>query len=107
MAAISPISCPSLSCRPFGVRWWDDPNGSFVEHGAIHIMHMNKDGSIDKTVGIARATENGPATLWQDYFGGSVANIGDLDGNGVNDLVVGAHQDGAGVGAVHILFLDK
>ena len=90
-----------------GARWDDDPNGSFVEHGAIHIMHMNKDGSIDKTVGIARATENGPATLWQDYFGGSVANIGDLDGNGVNDLVVGAHQDGAAVGAVHILFLDK
>ena len=73
-------------------------------------MYMNIDGTIDKTVGIARATTNGPATSWQDMFGVSVANIGDLDGNGVDDLVVGANQDdkgGTARGAVHILFLDK
>ena len=88
----------------------DDVSGSWLENGAIHIMYMNKDGSIDKTVGIARATENGPTTAWQDLFGASVVNIGDLDGNGVNDLVVGAKKDdngGANRGGIRILFLDK
>ena len=43
-----------------------------------------------------------------DFFGISVANIGDLDGNGVNDLAVGANLDddgGSDRGAVWILFM--
>ena len=44
-----------------------------------------------------------------DKFGRSVASLGDLDGDGVGDLVVGAHWDDDGVayaGAVWVLFLD-
>ena len=51
-----------------------------------------------------------------DRFGWSVANIGDLDGDGVNDLAVGARNDdmdengdpdGAiNRGAVHIMFMN-
>jgi len=44
-----------------------------------------------------------------DSFGISVANIGDLDGDGVNDLAVGALYDdtnGRNKGAVHILFMN-
>ncbi len=41
-----------------------------------------------------------------DRFGSSVVSLGDIDGNGVPDLAVGAPNDGAGnFGAVHILFL--
>ena len=43
-----------------------------------------------------------------DHFGISVANIGDLDGNGISDLAVGADRDddgGIDRGAVHLLFL--
>lgn len=41
-----------------------------------------------------------------DRFGSSVASLGDIDGNGVPDLAVGAPNDGAGnFGAVHILRL--
>jgi hypothetical protein len=41
-----------------------------------------------------------------DRFGSSVVSLGDIDGNGVPDLAVGATNDGAGnFGAVHILFL--
>jgi len=44
-----------------------------------------------------------------DFFGESMASLGDVDGNGVNDLAVGAEGDddgGSGRGAVWILFLN-
>ncbi len=44
-----------------------------------------------------------------DWFGKSVASLGDLDGDGVGDLVVGARNDDDGGfdrGAVWVLFLD-
>ena len=76
--------------------------------GAVHIMFMNKGGSVKSTVEINDSTANGPTLGTGDTFGTSMANIGDLDGNGINDLAVGARLDdegGADRGAVHILFL--
>jgi len=78
-----------------------------IYQGAVHIMFMNTDGSVDSTVEINSSTTNGPTLADSDVFGSSVANIGDLDGDGVNDLVVGAWLDDAGGewrGAVHIMF---
>ena len=77
--------------------------------GAVHIMFMNTDGSVDSTVEINDSTTNGPTLTNGDQFGISVANIGDLDGDGVNDLAVGAPLDnegGADRGAVHIIFMN-
>ena len=77
--------------------------------GAVHILYMNTDGSVDSTVEINSSTTNGPTLANTDFFGGSVANIGDLDGDGVNDLAVGADEDddsGANRGAVHIMFMN-
>ena len=83
-------------------------DGGGLLRGAIHIMFMNTDGSIDSTVEINDSTANGPVLSDDDRFGISVANIGDLDGNGVDDLAVGSPRDDAGGGdrgAVHIMFL--
>ncbi len=44
-----------------------------------------------------------------DFFGSRAANIGDLDGDGVTDLAVGATQDddgGTDRGAIYILFMN-
>ncbi len=71
---------------------------------------MNTDGSVDSTVEINDSTTNGPALSGADSFGHGVANIGDLDGNGVNDIVVGAMLDdgiGSNRGAVHIMFMHE
>jgi len=72
----------------------DDAGGT--DRGAVHILFMNTDGSVDSTVEINDSTTNGPALTNNDHFGDSVANIGDLDGDGVNDLAVGAIKDDAG-----------
>jgi len=85
-----------------------DDNGG-TNRGAIHIMFMNTDGSIDSTVEINDGTTNGPVLDDFDRFGGSIANIGDLDGDGVFDIAVGAHADdngGTNRGATHIIFLE-
>jgi len=66
------------------------------------------DGDVTSTVEIDSSTANGPLLDDVDIFGISVANIGDLDGDGINDLSVGTDGDGAGGidrGAVHILYM--
>ena len=63
----------------------------------------------NKTKKIASGTSGGPTLADVDSFGGAVTSLGDLDGDGVTDLAVGAFHDGTGgfgVGAVHVLFLN-
>jgi len=84
----------------------DDEGGSWT--GAVHIFFMNADGSVDSTIEINSSTDKGPTLSAGDAFGTGLAHIGDMNGNGVNDLVVGANLDNGGGsdrGAVHILFL--
>jgi len=86
---------------------FDDEGGT--NRGAVHILFMNTDGGVDSTVEINDATANGPVLANSDTFGWSVANIGDLNNDGVEDLVVGAPFDdegGTNRGAVHILFMN-
>ena len=67
------------------------------------------DGDVSSTVAIASDTTNGPSLASGDIFGTSIANIGDLNGDGVNDLAVGADNDDEGGdkrGAVHIMFMN-
>ena len=45
----------------------------------------NSDGSVDSTSVINDSTTNGPTLANSDQFGWSVANIGDLDGDGVKE----------------------
>jgi hypothetical protein len=73
-----------------------------------HQMHLLLTGDVTSIVEINSSTANGPSLANSDYFGTSVANIGDLNGDGVNDLAVGAYVDregGSARGAVHILYM--
>ena len=85
-----------------------DEDAGGLYRGTIHIIFLNNDGTPKSTVEINSSTVNGPVLADYDYFGTSVSNIGDLDGDGINDIAVGSDSEGGVVrGAIHIIFLNN
>ncbi|MDA0589779.1 MAG: FG-GAP-like repeat-containing protein [Planctomycetota bacterium] len=89
-------------------------SGSTANRGAVHILFLNANGTVKSSRKIASGTSGGPTLADGDHFGASVASLGDLDGDGIVDLAVGAIGDDAGTGvsssergAVYILFLNS
>jgi hypothetical protein len=80
-------------------------------HGAIHFLSLVDDGTVDDNWALPEnASDLDQALDTGDFFGGSLAQIGDLDTDGMPDLAVGAYFDGDGGtnrGAVYILFLNN
>jgi FG-GAP-like repeat len=91
------------------VGGWLDDDG-FVDAGAVWILSLNPDGTVKREQKIS-ATQGGFTGPLEpgERFGTSLVNLGDLDGDGVNDLAAGAVYDNSGghlVGAEWILFLN-
>lgn len=78
---------------------------------AVYIMFLNPDGSVKTHQKISSNNGGFTGNLHaQDIFGSGVCALGDLTGNGVTEIAVGAGQDGTGgadKGAIWILFLDS
>lgn len=109
-ASVAPVGnldgdgVPDLAIGSVG----DDTGGN--DRGAIHVLFMNSDGTAKSSAKIAHQTNGGPTLSDGDYFGSSVTSLGDLDGDGVPELAVGAFYDDTGGnkrGAVHVLFLNS
>ena len=86
----------------------DDTGGT--NRGAVHVLFLNSNGTVKSSQKIASGIGGGPILANDDLFGRSVASLGDLDGDGVTDLAVGAVRDdtgGTNRGAVHVLFLNS
>jgi len=89
----------------------DDGGGSVLgNQGAVWVLFMNADGTMKthQKISDPKSIILNPA----DGFGTSVAGLGDLDGDGVRNLGVGAVGDAAAVsgflgnlGAMWVLFL--
>lgn len=84
----------------------DSDSGSIG--GAMWILFLNSDGTVKDYVS---STHGGFTGVFSYHvrFGGLVAGVGDVDGDGVVDMAVGDcgyDTDGSPAGAVYILFLN-
>jgi hypothetical protein len=89
-----------------GEAWNDDGGGS---NGAVWILFLNTSGGVKSEYKINESRFGNGNELNANRFGNSIAGLGDLDGDGVQDIAVGEYwnDDGASFnGAVWILFLN-
>jgi hypothetical protein len=81
------------------------------DRGAVWILFMNSDGTVDLEQKISATSGNFNGTLHDgDAFGSAITGIGDLNGDQILDIAVGAPGDDAGGtdrGAVWVLFLNQ
>ncbi|MCA9008729.1 MAG: S8 family serine peptidase, partial [Planctomycetaceae bacterium] len=78
--------------------------------GAVHVMFTADDGSAREFRLIASETGGGPVLVNSELFGNSITSLGDLDGDGIIDLAIGAPGNRSvttNSGAVHILFMKR
>ena len=107
LSSLGDLDGDGVSDLAVGTRG-DSTGGSF--RGAVHVLLMNGDGTAKSSQKIAHQTGGGPDLADADRFGRSVSALGDLDGDGVRDLAVGAYGDDTGGnlrGAVHVLLLNS
>jgi hypothetical protein len=106
LAGIGDLDGDGLPDLAVGANY-DDDGGT--NRGAIYLLRLNADGTVRLTTKIS-STQGGFAGPLRanDEFGRAITSLGDLDGDGVIDLAVGAPTDSTGGsrrGAVWILFL--
>jgi len=90
---------------------WDDTGGT--DRGAVYIMTLTSTGMVHSFSKISHDSADGVNMTMalgnSDYFGSSVSMGGDINGDGFEDILVGAYYDdglASNAGAVYLIFLD-
>jgi hypothetical protein len=81
----------------------DDDGGSYA--GAAYIILGSSLGT-SSTIGLSSADYKLVGELSYDSAGRSVSSAGDVDGDGLDDVLVGAYRDddgGSDAGAAHLI----
>ena len=85
-----------------------DPDGASMT-GAVYVVFLQTNGNVLSHQKVSASHGGFTGSLaGSDYFGVSTASVGDLNGDGVLDLVVGAYGDddgGSAAGSVYIVFM--
>ena len=84
-------------------------NDTGSSSGQVHVMFLNADGTCKSQQKISGATGGFTSSIsTEDRFGGSLVNLGDLNGDSVTDIAVGAKFDddaGSNRGCVYVICL--
>ena len=84
---------------------------SGISKGAIWILFLNADGTVKNKTYITEGNGGFAGNLEKDgFFGCCIEGIGDLNKDGVNDIITSAFREndgGANYGALYILFLNS
>jgi len=94
-----------------GVGAPNDDDGSGDNRGAFYVLFLNPDGSVKSEHKVSSTAGGFEGNLDPvDNFGDALAAIGDLDGDGVTEIVCGAPRDDDGIGsdngAIYVLFME-
>lgn len=106
VASIGDLNNDGINDIAVGAEY--DGDGGYWS-GAVWILFLNTDGTVQSHNKI-NETDLGVDIPGSPTFGSSIANIGDINGDGIVDLAVGSRRDedgGSRRGAVWILFLDE
>ena len=106
VASLGDLNRDGVSDLAVGAMF-DDQGG--VRRGAVYVLFMNSNGTVQVIQKIADRVGGGPFLTEGGCFGRSVAALGDVDGDGITDIAVGAYRDdtdGADRGALHVLLLN-
>ena len=88
----------------------DNPSNLTRDYGGAYILFMNPDGSIQKIMPITKSTKNGPILDKNDFFGSSIASVGDLNNDDTVDIAVTSHNYNFGTvnpSPLYILFMNS
>lgn len=106
MAALGDLDGDGL--QEIAVGCYRDDDGGF-DRGAVHILSLRAAGSafvVERTSKLSSTAGNVLSPIEnEDLFGMTVAPLGDLDGDGVDDLAVGNNKDDIGATDMGSLFL--
>ena len=82
-------------------------DGGGTDQGVVWILTLDSTGNPTSYHEISSVVGNGNLPLqYNDGFGASIALLGDVNGDSIDDIAVGANGDGENEGAVWILFLN-
>ena len=109
VTALSDVNGDSI--RDLAVSAFLDDDGG-ADAGAVYVLFLNSDDNV-KTAQKVSMNHNNFGTFYtldaKDGFGHSLESLGDIDSDGIIELIVGAYEDddgGTDAGAVYTLFLD-
>ncbi len=78
--------------------------GKWGNEGVVYVHYLNEELEVVETETIDDNTQNGARENdGDDFYGTSVANVGDFDRNGIDDLLVGSKGFEGGMAYLHLL----
>lgn len=109
VASLGDLDLDGVEDIAIGTYYDSDQEG--VVSGAVYILNLRSDGQVKSAQKISASYGSFPYSLAEkDYFGSALASVGDLNDDGVVDIVVGAKGDddgGAEAGAMYVLFMQS